>query len=227
MPSNEIPEFGFLVSGSQWKSLQFGGTGEIGWSKVVERWWMRVLTGDHCCKYTTGSSEHTHLQPHLHRIYPSLTHPTCPLGPSEHSLPAFFFCLSHVCKVDGFPEFWGPHSSLSLTGQGLLCMCESRGPLSGKRVVAPGRQLHVISQPLPSLTWWEWKLKTAPQLLKFSWVPSLPVPWCLPTVTPFPLLQTGSPSGTRCCLGFHFLLGLHSLQSSFLTCPQKYPPQKL
>ena len=91
MPSNEIPEFGFLVSGSQWKSLQFGGTGEIGWSKVVERWWMRVLTGDHCCKYTTGSSEHTHLQPHLHRIYPSLTHPTCPLGPSEHSLPAFFF----------------------------------------------------------------------------------------------------------------------------------------
>ena len=139
----------------------------------------------------------------------------------------FFFWFSHVCKVDGFPEFWGPHSSLSLTGQGLLCMCESRGPLSGKRVVAPGRQLHVISQPLPSLTWWEWKLKTAPQLLKFSWVPSLPVPWCLPTVTPFPLLQTGSPSGTRCYLGFHFLLGLHSLQSSFLTCPQKYPPQKL
>lgn len=78
--------------------------------------------------------------------------------------------------------------------------------LSLARQQAPPLEDCFMSSPQshPSLTWSEWKLKTPPQLLKFSWVSSLLVPWCLPLVILPPSSRLGSYSGTRCCLCFPF-----------------------
>lgn len=142
---------------------------------------VRCILSSKCQDKTLTSSEHTQLQPHGHRTHFSDTsHQPC--SPSEHSLTARLFHLSHGCKADGFPELQGPgcrwpHLFPSLTSRAWCVRAKAEVSLSGKTAGAsPGYRGDAVLPPTSSISHMVGvEAKDSAPLLRFSWVPSPPV----------------------------------------------------
>ena len=203
--------------------------GEKGWKQDGWGSWIRILLHTHNRKYRTyiaptNSGWNIHFSVHA---------PTVPLKLTNSLAffpPPFPWLQSWWLELQG-PRcrwlYWSP----SLTGQGLLCMCQSgSSSLWGYSRCLPAHEVgdHFMSssQPYLLLSWWEWKLKPLPWLLRFSWVPSLLEPWWLLTPNSSPPSSWAHPQVLDAASVSLFELDCHSLQSSFLTWPPNRTPSE-